>query len=131
MSNPDAWRKHAACHPDNKPDDVTMREWVGKWWPPKGLRVDHLRAICAACPVLDDCAEDAITGNYDPDGFQGGLTARERQRARRERGLPRTPLKPINHGTAGGYQAHRRRGETPCDSCRAAKAADQRAWMAA
>jgi hypothetical protein len=26
----------------------------------------------------------------------------------------------INHGTRGGYYAHRRLGEPPCDDCRAA-----------
>ena len=29
----------------------------------------------------------------------------------------------IEHGTYKGYQAHRRRGATPCDECRAANAA--------
>ncbi len=34
---------------------------------------------------------------------------------------PETPpaqiVKPINHGTDGGYHVHRNRGETPCGSC--------------
>lgn len=34
------------------------------------------------------------------------------------------------HGTPGGYQRHRRHGETPCDACRAAHAADVRARRA-
>ena len=34
----------------------------------------------------------------------------------------------IAHGTYGGAQAHRRRGETPCDDCKAAQAAYQRAY---
>ena len=35
--------------------------------------------------------------------------------------------KPIEHGTNRGYQAHRRRGERACDSCRVANAeADRR-----
>lgn len=32
-------------------------------------------------------------------------------------------VKPINHGTPAGYQAHWRRGEKACDPCRAAFAA--------
>jgi hypothetical protein len=28
--------------------------------------------------------------------------------------------KPIRHGTVGGRQAHKRRGETPCEPCRLA-----------
>lgn len=29
--------------------------------------------------------------------------------------------KPINHGTEGGYNQHRRRGEDACDDCKKAK----------
>lgn len=29
-------------------------------------------------------------------------------------------LKPVSHGTPGGYQTHWLRGELPCDDCRAA-----------
>lgn len=46
--------------------------------------------------------------------------------------------KPIAHGTIGGYSTHLRRGETPCDECKAAtarykaaRAAEQRAARAA
>lgn len=31
-------------------------------------------------------------------------------------------LKPINHGTDGGYQAHHKRGVPMCDACSLAKA---------
>ena len=37
------------------------------------------------------------------------------------------PSDPPEHGTYGAYQKHLKRGETPCDDCRAA----QRDYMAA
>jgi hypothetical protein len=38
-------------------------------------------------------------------------------------GLPRQPIK---HGTDGGWQAHRKRGEPVCEACRIARNAAQR-----
>jgi len=35
--------------------------------------------------------------------------------------------KDIQHGTTGGYQWHRRQGQTPCDECKAAHTAYNRA----
>ena len=32
----------------------------------------------------------------------------------------------VVHGTTGGYQYHRRKGQTPCDDCRAAQTAYNR-----
>lgn len=37
----------------------------------------------------------------------------------------------VKHGTYGGYQAHRKRGEAACDDCRAALTAYARAYRAA
>ena len=34
--------------------------------------------------------------------------------------------KPISHGTYGGYEAHRSRGQEPCDECREAQRAYNR-----
>lgn len=43
-------------------------------------------------------------------------------------GTPRgSRRKPITHGTDKGYQAHRRRGEVPCQACCDAHAARNRA----
>ena len=41
---------------------------------------------------------------------------------------PKPPgLTPINHGTSSGARQHRRRGEQPCDECRAAENAQRAA----
>lgn len=34
------------------------------------------------------------------------------------------------HGTTSGYTAHQRRGEEPCDACRAAKREYDARWLA-
>lgn len=44
------------------------------------------KAICAVCPVKDDCREYALT-NFVKHGVWGGTSERERRRIRRARGL--------------------------------------------
>ena len=39
-------------------------------------------------------------------------------------------MNPINHGTYGGYQVHKRRGEPPCGACADAAAAYMRDFRA-
>lgn len=89
------------------------------------------RATCAGCEVRSECLEYAI--DNEREGFWGGVGERERLKIRRDRrkaaGLSNRlalPPAPINHGTEGGYQTHRRRGEDPCRACiEAASAATQ------
>jgi hypothetical protein len=47
---------------------------------------------------------------------------RQRRAGGRKGPKPGTTLKPIKHGSHAGAQAHRRRGERPCQSCREAHA---------
>lgn len=42
-----------------------------------------LRRICSDCPILNECAEHAIS--HEEYGFWGGLTAQERKIVRRRR----------------------------------------------
>jgi hypothetical protein len=48
-----------------------------------------------------------------------GITDAQRRHAQRV-------LKPIRHGTNGGYHAHRARGEAACQACKRAHAAYNR-----
>ena len=85
------------------------------------------RAICADCPVIDACLTGAID-RREPHGLWGGLTPAERdrmtRRQQRAKRKGRPPgLREINHGTAGGAVAHRRRGLPVCDPCHAAERA--------
>lgn len=69
-----SWRDDAACASAD-PD---------LWFPEPGDAAWKARAICAGCPVLGPCREDALAHN-DQHGIQGGLTIAQRQRIRRER----------------------------------------------
>jgi len=46
------------------------------------LWVSTAKAVCAGCPVREECLE---AGMREPRGVWGGLTARERVRLRHER----------------------------------------------
>jgi WhiB family transcriptional regulator, redox-sensing transcriptional regulator len=72
-----AWRRRAAC--------------VGRplaWFVPDTTRGRHpdysaALAVCEACPVRVECAEDAYA-NGDDDGVRGGMTPAARAQARRD-----------------------------------------------
>ena len=117
---PADWRTLAACRgldPDlffpERGDSFTAR---------------NAQAVCATCPVAEQCLEFAIEVG-ETEGIWGGLSGRQMRQERRRRAggrkgpKPGTTLKPINHGSNAGAQAHRRRGERPCQSCREAHAA--------
>lgn len=120
-SDRDAWRNLAACRGCDP--ELFFPDRGG----PSAALAAQAKAICASCPSRVPCLEEAIRDNEE-FGVRGGLTPRERRRLRRDRGL--TPAwapkeQPIRHGTTGGYLAHRRRGEIPCDECRLAASADR------
>jgi hypothetical protein len=90
----------------------------------------NAQAVCATCPVAEQCLEFAIEVG-ETEGIWGGLSGRQLRQERQRRAggplkrgpKPGTALKPIKHGTDAGYNAHRYRGERPCESCREAHAA--------
>jgi len=70
------WQLHAACkgmdtelfyHPDAERGHA------------KRKRIVNAKKICASCPVLNVCAEFALS-NVEVYGIWGGMTERERQR---------------------------------------------------
>ena len=117
---PDGWRELAAC-----------RGHGDLFFPTEGSAdVARIRAMCAACPVLAECREDALTTPEAPHGWQAGMSVKEQIAARR--GVPkrkrhgRRRAVEAQCGTRSGYQAHWRRGEDACDACAAAAAAYMR-----
>ena len=114
---PDGWRERAAC-----------RGHVDLFFPGEHAAtaevVRAIRAMCAACPVLAECREDALTAPEAPHRWQAGMSVKEQIAARRgvpkrrRHGRARAP----EHGTRAGYQSHWRRGEDACDACLAAAA---------
>jgi WhiB family redox-sensing transcriptional regulator len=93
------------------------------FFPTTGQNPDAARAICASCTVRDECQATAI-GEPELVGVWGGTTEKERKalrpaevRATRERVGPSRG----RCGTYSGAQAHRKRGERPCEACRRAR----------
>lgn len=68
------WREGAACR--DRPDVDFFP------FPEDTAAIERAKAVCASCPVIDDCLVFAIETNQ-PDGVWGGQTAKERMRMRR------------------------------------------------
>lgn len=54
------------------------------FFPVDGAGVDRARAICATCPVVNDCLEYALSEHID-HGVWGGCSERERRRIAKRR----------------------------------------------
>lgn len=114
---PAPWVEQAACR------GMDPRQFHPKRGEYAKLR--QARDICAGCPVRGECLQAALD---DPGhmGVMGGTTADERrgmhvgrsQTWRAEQRAAQRAVAPINHGTYGGYLAHRKRGEEACPECR-------------
>lgn len=70
------WHKDALCA-QTDPD---------LWFPEKGDSPQVAKLICGECPVLETCREEALI-NAEGHGIWGGLTVKERNMIRKERGL--------------------------------------------
>jgi WhiB family redox-sensing transcriptional regulator len=67
-----SWRAQAACR--GLETDI--------FFPATDEEAEPAKAICAACPVREECLEYALTTRQE-DGVWGGLTETERRRLRR------------------------------------------------
>lgn len=83
--------------------------------PERQRRQATARRICAACPVLLDCAADALhqLDKVDEHTMRGGMTPTELTAVAKKLGLPYR--REAQHGTRSKYTAGCR-----CDDCRAA-----------
>ncbi len=118
----------AVEHPDWMLDAECTRERPELFYPePAGRSVTEAKEVCARCTVSAQCLAFALDHGELNYGVWGGLSVKERQRLvpSRGRGRRRVPLA-IEHGTANGYQAHRRRNEQACGACLEASAAAHR-----
>jgi hypothetical protein len=97
------WRDRAACAGVNP-------EWFD---PPP--RDDMTRAaafaVCRRCPVMVECATEAVT--YRDSGIRGGVMLLD---GRPETNPPRLDV----CGTPVGYRRHIAAGERSCPACRSA-----------
>jgi WhiB family transcriptional regulator, redox-sensing transcriptional regulator len=69
-----SWRQHAACR------DLD----TNVFFPLSDDEAAPAKAVCATCPVREDCLEFALATRQS-DGVWGGLTESERRRLRRRR----------------------------------------------
>ena len=72
--DPNEWRKRAACR--------EVDTFV--FFPETDEEADAALAVCATCPVREDCLEFALVTRQD-DGVWGGMTETDRKRLRRRR----------------------------------------------
>jgi WhiB family redox-sensing transcriptional regulator len=90
------------------------------------LKAKEAKALCATCPVRIECRDWGVE-KIEHFGIWGGMTARQRSKRRaflrRNGGMRTTRRGPrASCNTAGGYAAHRRRGEEACAECKKAHA---------
>lgn len=65
--------RQAACR--DKPTEF--------FYPPRGGNVSGPQAVCAGCPVREECLDYAIA-NGDHFGIWGGLSDKQRRKVRRQ-----------------------------------------------
>lgn len=118
-----AWMADAACR-GTDPD---------LWVPERGEATKAALDICwNECPVREQCLDYGMSLGAKEPGIYGGLSGRDRRRARRKnldpvsvKPLPRNPnlvrTRPAACGTPSGYTRHLRLNEVACGPCRDAK----------
>lgn len=74
--------------------------------------LERAKAVCAICPVSNECRE---AGKTEAFGVWGGQSASDRGARRGVVGPKRRHS--WKHGTVNGYEAHMRAGESACDDC--------------
>jgi len=74
MSDDDDWRDHAACK--DKPGHI--------FFPEKGETATQAKAVCAGCPVVNECLSFALDEEIR-HGVWGGRSEKERRRMRQGR----------------------------------------------
>ena len=68
------WPALARCRTEQVPSSLFFSEDLGE--------IATAKRVCAACPVMAECLEQAIV-NQEPFGVWGGLTEQERARVQR------------------------------------------------
>jgi len=77
LPNRYTWREHAACR-----DLDTNLFFPPGDGPGSVEHIERAKAVCAECPVRDECLSFALTTRQD-SGIWGGMTEEERRRHRR------------------------------------------------
>lgn len=78
------WRDDGAC--TGMTETHGAAEVSAIFFPERGASLKRARAICAECPVAEQCLEHALT-LPERFGIWGGKSEKERRAMRKERGL--------------------------------------------
>lgn len=106
------------------PDALCLDADPDVFFPSVGENATAAKALCARCPITEQCREWAIVnlGDEAADvGIWGGSSPRDRAAERMRRGMRSSGrrhsdvLAPC--GTDAAYRRHWRRGEKPCRPC--------------
>jgi WhiB family transcriptional regulator, redox-sensing transcriptional regulator len=89
-----SWREQARCR---DLDSALFFSPDGERGPTRRRRERAAKAVCARCPVQEECAAFALA-NHEPYGVWGGLTETERESL--WRGLSNPTPGPAKHGPA-------------------------------
>lgn len=73
LINREPWQEQAVCRQVDIGD---------MFFPEKGGSTKEAKAVCAACPVIDECLQFALDNNIR-FGVFGGASERERRRMKR------------------------------------------------
>ena len=85
-----SWRSEARCR---DLDSALFFSPDGERGPTRRRRERAAKAVCARCPVQEECAAFALA-NHEPYGVWGGLTETEREALWRGRAAPPGPAAP-------------------------------------
>jgi len=78
------WQLHAACRGE---DPALFFHPEGERGPTRAAREAAAKAVCAACPMLAQCAAHALTVR-EPYGVWGGMSEEDRDRVYSRRSTP-------------------------------------------
>lgn len=111
-------RADRACRTHPALADLTSAERTALFYPERGGSTRLPRAICAECPVGEECREWAL--RHEQHGFWNS-SERQRRLLRRTRGIslksPAAIAEEAACGTQAGFARHHRAGELPCPRC--------------
>jgi WhiB family redox-sensing transcriptional regulator len=102
------WTEHAACRGLTEVMFPVRGDWRG---------VERAKAICASCPVIDNCL-DFVSRNPERYGVWAGIAGKEITEERKRRQIIPNKAK---HGTRSKYVSGCR-----CEHCTAANTAHKR-----
>ena len=132
----DSFKTNAACRGLNPDLFIPLVGTTGKEAKEicNGKPATRYKIAVPPCPVRQQCLEYSLQIPGPVFGIWGGKTERERRTIKRDAqkwvDLPMrvTVKRSVAHGTSGGYEQHRRRGQAPCKACKEAHSKATQAW---